>query len=80
MTNKWPAWFYGPNSAAKIFSTAADVPEGWQDHPSKVITPESTGSKSLPPSQAPGTPGQRGAAPVDPGKQTPAKKAGSAAV
>ncbi|MBA4165521.1 MAG: hypothetical protein C0510_12995 [Erythrobacter sp.] len=31
-----PAWFYGPNGAAKIFDNPEDVPAGWQDHPSKV--------------------------------------------
>lgn len=34
--NTVPAWFYGPNGAAKIFDDLKDVPTGWQDHPSKV--------------------------------------------
>jgi len=33
-----PAWFYGPNGAAKIFDNLDDVPAGWQDHPSKIST------------------------------------------
>ena len=32
----FPAWRYGPNGAAKVFQTAADVPAGFEDHPSKV--------------------------------------------
>lgn len=32
----WPAWYYGPNGAAEIFEKEADVPKGWEDHPSKV--------------------------------------------
>ena len=34
--NTTPAWFYGPNGQAKIFDDLKDVPNGWQDHPSKV--------------------------------------------
>ena len=34
--NKWPAWFYGPNGQSDVFESADEVPEGWQDHPSKV--------------------------------------------
>lgn len=33
----FPAWRYGPNGAAEIFETEADVPEGWVDHPSLVV-------------------------------------------
>ncbi len=32
----WPAWRYGPAAAAAIFQTEAEVPKGWEDHPSKV--------------------------------------------
>lgn len=32
----WPAWYYGPDGAAEIFNNDDEVPEGWQDHPSKV--------------------------------------------
>lgn len=35
-SKRWPAWYYGPDDAAEIFSSADDVPEGWHDHPSKV--------------------------------------------
>lgn len=32
----WPGWYYGPNGAADIFNGPDEVPEGWEDHPSKV--------------------------------------------
>lgn len=41
----WPAWFYGPDGAAEIFQSEADVPKGWEDHPSKVKA--SKGTKPL---------------------------------
>lgn len=34
--DKWPSWRYGPNGASGVFASEADVPAGWQDHPSKV--------------------------------------------
>lgn len=34
--NLWPSWFYGPNDKSEVFESADQVPEGWQDHPSKV--------------------------------------------
>jgi len=54
MDNKsWPAWYYGPNNQAEMFSSAEEVPAGWVDHPSKVapskvITPARTGSAPVP--------------------------------
>ena len=33
----WPSWRYGPGGAAAIFERPEDVPEGWEDHPSKVV-------------------------------------------
>jgi hypothetical protein len=33
---KWPGWYYGPDNASAIFESADEVPEGWEDHPSKV--------------------------------------------
>ncbi len=33
---EWPSWRYGPDGAADVFESEADVPKGWQDHPSKV--------------------------------------------
>jgi len=36
----WPSWRYGPNDQAMICNTQADVPEGWVDHPSKLVAPE----------------------------------------
>lgn len=35
--NNFPAWFYGPGGKSKIFHRQEDVPEGWEDHPSKVV-------------------------------------------
>lgn len=31
----WPAWFYGPKGQSEIFQSEEQVPEGWEDHPSK---------------------------------------------
>jgi hypothetical protein len=33
---KWPAWFYGPDGQSAVFESPDEVPEGWEDHPSKV--------------------------------------------
>ena len=32
---QWPAWWFGPNGEQLPFEKAEDVPQGWQDHPSK---------------------------------------------
>lgn len=45
----WPSWRYGPGGQARVFDSGEDVPVGWHDHPSKVVTPESTGTRPLPP-------------------------------
>lgn len=47
MTEHFPSWRYGPNGQAKIFNAAAEVPDGWHDHPHKVKAPA---EKSPPPS------------------------------
>jgi hypothetical protein len=51
----WPAWRYGPDGASDVFDSAAEVPAGWQDHPSKVTekpaprpTPAATGAAPAP--------------------------------
>jgi hypothetical protein len=44
-TNEYPAWRYGPNGQSQIFQSPADVPAGWQDHPSKVSSTEKAASK-----------------------------------
>lgn len=31
----WPAYFYGPQGQAQVFQSEAEVPKGWEDHPSK---------------------------------------------
>jgi hypothetical protein len=33
---KFPSWRYGPDGEAEVFTSEADVPKGWEDHPSKV--------------------------------------------
>lgn len=32
----WPSWRYGPGGQSRIFQSEYEVPEGWEDHPSKV--------------------------------------------
>lgn len=32
----WPGWYYGPKGAAEIFNGPDEVPDDWEDHPSKV--------------------------------------------
>lgn len=77
-TRNGPAWFYGPNGQSQVFEPGDDVPAGWQDHPSKVITPEKTGSKPLPPQTDPIPASQRGAAPVVAGNAASAAQTGGA--
>jgi hypothetical protein len=38
-------WMYGPNGQSRIFDHPEQVPEGWEDHPSKVAR-KSTASPS----------------------------------
>lgn len=33
---RWPAWRYGPNGQSEIYQNEDEVPDGWEDHPSKV--------------------------------------------
>jgi hypothetical protein len=33
---KWPSWRYGPDGQEAIFQSEDEVPEGWEDHPSKI--------------------------------------------
>jgi hypothetical protein len=40
MSDTFPSWRYGPDGQAMICQSAADVPEGWSDHPSKVAEPD----------------------------------------
>jgi hypothetical protein len=49
----WPAWRYGPNGEAQIFTSAGDVPEGWVKHPSRLPPA---------PEQLPGDAAERGLA------------------
>lgn len=50
MTDKiqhFPCWRYGPKGQSGIFESEADVPSGWEDHPSKVgAKPASTATKT----------------------------------
>lgn len=34
----WPSWRYGPNGQRRVFQSAADVPEGWNDSPDMAPT------------------------------------------
>lgn len=36
----WPSWRYGPGGEAAVFNSPEEVPEGWEDHPSKVKEPK----------------------------------------
>lgn len=36
----FPSWRYGPNGEADIFHDAADVPEGWTEHPGALAEVE----------------------------------------
>lgn len=38
--SQWPAVRFGPGGQEAIFNSEAEVPKGWQDHPSKVGEPE----------------------------------------
>lgn len=60
----WPAWRYGPEGESRVFDSEAEVPAGWQDHPSKVTakaapkpapTPAATGAAPVPGAAAPVT-------------------------
>lgn len=33
---EYPVWMYGPGGESKIFEQGEAIPEGWEDHPSKV--------------------------------------------
>jgi hypothetical protein len=35
-TQNWPSWRYGPDGQSQIFQHEEQVPDGWEDHPSKV--------------------------------------------
>jgi hypothetical protein len=78
--NDFPAWYYGPEGQQQVFQRAEDVPEGWQDHPSKVITAAKTGSKPQEPKVDKIPAAQRGAAPVTAGSNATAQQTGGKAV
>lgn len=58
----WPAWYYGPKGAAKVFTKQDDVPDGWVDHPSKV------GKKTAKADEDPVEPVKAGKDPIEPVK------------
>lgn len=35
VSQDWPAYRFGPDGQGVVFQSAADVPAGWADHPSK---------------------------------------------
>lgn len=51
MTNKWPAWRYGPGGKAAIFESEDDVPKDWVDHPSKAEKKPEAKSEDSPPAK-----------------------------
>lgn len=71
MTDKFPSWAYGPNGQSGIFECEADVPTGWQDHPTKV-------KGAAPPVKAPAESKPK-AAPAAKKAGRPSKKAAKAA-
>lgn len=66
-THSYPAHFYGPNGQSAVFHREEDVPVHWHDHPSKVVTPEKTGSKPLGVDTDKIPAPQRGSGPANPG-------------
>lgn len=54
MTDKnWPAWRYGPGGKSDVFQHESDVPNGWVDHPSKVVEAPKTTPAATPKTPAP---------------------------
>lgn len=39
-TKNFPAWYYGPEGEARIFSEEDDVPKGWKDRPFAEVGPD----------------------------------------
>lgn len=68
-THSYPAWFYGPDGQSQVFNDDGEVPAGWHDHPSKVITSAKTGSKPMPAQTDKVPEAQRGSGPANPGDQ-----------
>jgi hypothetical protein len=48
MSDKFPGWRYGPDGQSAIFECEADIPKGWEEHPSLVegFEPPSEGVKT----------------------------------
>lgn len=67
----FPSWRYGPQGASQIFQAEADVPEGWEDHPSKVGAPKAAKTKKQAAASAPAAPPAGG--PLEPPADEPAK-------
>lgn len=65
MSDKWPAWYYGPNGASQIFETEGEVPAGWVDHPSKVGAEKSVPANSQAPAALTSTPSSTEAPQID---------------
>lgn len=40
----WPSWRYGPDGQSQVFQSEDEVPDGWEDHPSKVGKESSSSS------------------------------------
>jgi hypothetical protein len=43
----WPSFRYGPNGESKVFQSAEDVPEGWQDSPNFVTVALEMGAETM---------------------------------
>lgn len=76
-TGDGPAYFYGPDGQSAIFQPGDEIPEGWQDHPSLVVTPARTGSAPVGGnsgaagvSKAPEAKANEGRGPAAPGDQS----------
>lgn len=43
----WPSWRYGPDGQRRVFQSAADVPEGWNDSPDFVTAAKEAGAETV---------------------------------
>lgn len=77
MSDKFPSYRYGPDGQSAVFNSAAEVPKGWEDHPSKVEAAAAPAPKAPAPVEQPAAPSQPAAlapATAAPTKPAPALK------
>ena len=66
---EWPSWRYGPDGIGRAFNAASEVPEGWTEAPTLVVSggfvvpEEFTGGETEPPKRRGRPPKIREAAP-----------------